>query len=161
MKLLINKDGQQLGPYSLDEAQKLVGSGTLKSTDLAWHEGRTDWTPLEQVPGYVSPFFREIIHTKRPAWVWAIFIYYLLNFALGLGVLALVPLILSSSFHISPVKRAYFESLTYGDLGFIVLLFILKLIGAVLLFSLRRQAVYFFAGALLMSVSFMIYQCIR
>jgi membrane protein YdbS with pleckstrin-like domain len=54
MSLLINKDGKQLGPYSLDEARALVLTGKLDPHDWAWPDGTTDWVLLKDVPGYVS-----------------------------------------------------------------------------------------------------------
>ena len=54
MPLLINKDGKQLGPYSLDEARALVLSGQLDATDWAWPDGATDWIHLKDVPGFSS-----------------------------------------------------------------------------------------------------------
>ena len=55
MSLLINKDGKQLGPYSLDEARALVRSGRLDESDWAWLDGATEWVALKDVPGYSSP----------------------------------------------------------------------------------------------------------
>jgi len=55
MALLINKDGKQLGPYSLDEARSLVLSGKLDPQDWAWTDGATDWVPLKDVPGFTAP----------------------------------------------------------------------------------------------------------
>ncbi|HEY0257577.1 MAG TPA: DUF4339 domain-containing protein, partial [Candidatus Methylacidiphilales bacterium] len=55
MALLINKDGKQLGPYSLDEARALVLSGKLDPIDWAWPDGATDWIALKDVPGFASP----------------------------------------------------------------------------------------------------------
>jgi membrane protein YdbS with pleckstrin-like domain len=52
MPLLINKDGKQLGPYSLEAARALVLSGTLDPTDWAWADGATDWLQLKDVPGF-------------------------------------------------------------------------------------------------------------
>jgi membrane protein YdbS with pleckstrin-like domain len=52
MPLLINKDGKQLGPYSLDEARALVLSGQLAPGDWAWPDGATDWIHLRDVPGF-------------------------------------------------------------------------------------------------------------
>ena len=53
MPLLINKDGKQLGPYSLDQARALVLSGEVEADDWAWPDGATDWVPLKEVPGFV------------------------------------------------------------------------------------------------------------
>jgi membrane protein YdbS with pleckstrin-like domain len=52
MSLLINKDGNQLGPYSLDEARALVLSGRLDASDWAWPDGAMEWVALKDVPGY-------------------------------------------------------------------------------------------------------------
>lgn len=52
--MLINKDGKQLGPYSLDQARALVLSGELAATDWAWPDGATEWVRLKEVPGFSS-----------------------------------------------------------------------------------------------------------
>lgn len=52
MSLLINKDGKQLGPYSLAEARALVLSGEIDATDWAWPDKATDWVRLKDVPGF-------------------------------------------------------------------------------------------------------------
>ncbi|MEI9999343.1 MAG: PH domain-containing protein [Verrucomicrobiota bacterium] len=54
MSLVINKDGKQLGPYSLDEARALVLSGELEADDWAWPEGAAQWVPLKDVPGFAT-----------------------------------------------------------------------------------------------------------
>ena len=54
MPLLINKDGKQLGPYSLDQARAFVLSGKVDATDWAWPDGATEWVPLKDVPGFSS-----------------------------------------------------------------------------------------------------------
>jgi membrane protein YdbS with pleckstrin-like domain len=54
MPLLINKDGKELGPYSLDEARELVLSGELDASDWAWPDGATQWIHLKDIPGFAS-----------------------------------------------------------------------------------------------------------
>jgi membrane protein YdbS with pleckstrin-like domain len=54
MSLLINKNGKQLGPYSLDEARALVLNEKLDALDWAWIEGGADWVHLKDVPGYAQ-----------------------------------------------------------------------------------------------------------
>ena len=54
MQIYIHRDGQQFGPYSVEEAKNYVASGSLLADDLAWHEGAADWAPLAQVVGVVS-----------------------------------------------------------------------------------------------------------
>ena len=54
MSILINKDGRQLGPYTLEQARALVLTGELDPLDWSWPDGATDWIPLKDVPGYVQ-----------------------------------------------------------------------------------------------------------
>lgn len=54
MQIHINRDGQNYGPYSLDEARQYLASGNLIDTDLAWFEGAANWMPLSQVPGIAA-----------------------------------------------------------------------------------------------------------
>jgi membrane protein YdbS with pleckstrin-like domain len=51
MRILINRQGRQLGPYSLDEARDLVRAGRLDPADWAWPDGATQWVPLREVTG--------------------------------------------------------------------------------------------------------------
>src|ERR1700748_2562916 len=55
MGILINKNGQQLGPYSVEDARAMVLSGQLSATDWACAEGGTGWIPLKDVPGFAPP----------------------------------------------------------------------------------------------------------
>src|ERR1700761_3084111 len=52
MTLYITRNGQQLGPYSLEQTQQFVAAGNLVLTDLAWYERLATWIPLAQVPGF-------------------------------------------------------------------------------------------------------------
>lgn len=79
---------------------------------------------------------------KRPGWVKAISIFYFFSAAYTL---LSFYLIYSGKVPLQPAQKAYFESLTAIDNGLTILLGISNLIGAVLLFSLRKQAFYFFA----------------
>ena len=55
MQITINRDGENFGPYSLDEVRDLLANGTLKETDLAHTEGSENWTPVSTLPGLQSP----------------------------------------------------------------------------------------------------------
>lgn len=79
---------------------------------------------------------------KRPGWIWAISIFYFFSAAYTL---LSFYLIYSGKILLQPVQKAYFESLTSIDMGLTIFLGISNLIGAVLLFCLRKQAFYFFA----------------
>jgi len=54
MDLYITRNGKQLGPYSLDEANKNLRGGVIDSSDLAWHAGLSEWVPLSTVPGIMA-----------------------------------------------------------------------------------------------------------
>lgn len=55
MPLLINKDGKELGPFSLDEAREMVLSGELDASDWAWADNASQWVHLKDIPGFTSP----------------------------------------------------------------------------------------------------------
>jgi membrane protein YdbS with pleckstrin-like domain len=46
MEFLIHHDGREIGPYSESEVRSRLISGAINSSDLAWHEGASDWAPL-------------------------------------------------------------------------------------------------------------------
>src|SRR5580693_3787579 len=50
MKILVHHNGQQLGPYSLEEVRAGLAAGTLFPNDLAWQEGAPNWVPLASLP---------------------------------------------------------------------------------------------------------------
>jgi len=54
MQIYITRDGQQLGPYTLEQINSGASLGSFTSADLAWIEGWVDWQPLSKVPGFVS-----------------------------------------------------------------------------------------------------------
>ena len=49
MQVTINRDGQQYGPYPIEDAAAHLATGGLLPTDWAWAEGMTEWAPLDQV----------------------------------------------------------------------------------------------------------------
>jgi type II secretory pathway pseudopilin PulG len=51
MRILVNRGGQQLGPFSLDELRAALGTGQISQKDLAWWDGAPAWVPVSQVPG--------------------------------------------------------------------------------------------------------------
>lgn len=53
MDIYINRNGQQGGPYSLDKINECLAQGSMRSTDLAFHEGLADWIPLNQIDGVI------------------------------------------------------------------------------------------------------------
>jgi len=50
MELYISKNDEKLGPLGIEEVQTLLSDGKLDSSDLAWHGGISNWTPLSDIP---------------------------------------------------------------------------------------------------------------
>ena len=54
MQVTLNRDGQQMGPYTVEQINEYLALGTLLPTDYAWHEGLPDWVPVTEISG-VTP----------------------------------------------------------------------------------------------------------
>ena len=50
MQITVNKDDQDLGPYSKEELQSEIASGNISMEDYAWFEGCEDWVTVADVP---------------------------------------------------------------------------------------------------------------
>ena len=44
--IYLTRDGQQSGPYSVEQIRDALREGSVKADDLAWYEGMPDWIPL-------------------------------------------------------------------------------------------------------------------
>lgn len=55
MEIFVGKNGQQLGPFTLEEVNRKLADGTFAASDLAWYEGAAAWAPLSSVTGVVIP----------------------------------------------------------------------------------------------------------
>ena len=55
MQIYINRDGQQFGPFNIEQVNEGLAAGQLLSTDFAFFEGLPQWTPLNQIQGVVIP----------------------------------------------------------------------------------------------------------
>ena len=51
MLIHVSRDGEQCGPYTLEDANAYLVQGSLLPTDQAWYEGAPGWVPLTLVPG--------------------------------------------------------------------------------------------------------------
>jgi GYF domain 2 len=47
--IYVHRQGQNLGPYSVENVQDYLASGILSNDDLAWQESATEWRPLREV----------------------------------------------------------------------------------------------------------------
>lgn len=55
MPYLVSKDGQQFGPFELDELTRHVQEGSILLTDHCWHEGWDQWFPIHSVVSVPVP----------------------------------------------------------------------------------------------------------
>ena len=53
MQIYINRDGQQFGPFTIEQVNEGLAAGQLLPTDFAFFEGLPQWTPLNQIQGVV------------------------------------------------------------------------------------------------------------
>ncbi len=51
MKIWINRAGQNLGTFTLEEVQRGLDQSRFVPTDLGWQEGMETWKPLAEFPG--------------------------------------------------------------------------------------------------------------
>ena len=51
MQVHIARNGQALGPFSIEEINRQLADGRLSPSDLAWYEGAPGWVALSTVPG--------------------------------------------------------------------------------------------------------------
>ncbi|MEC8929317.1 MAG: DUF4339 domain-containing protein [Verrucomicrobiota bacterium] len=55
MQILINRDGQQHGPYTVEQAQAYLATGQLQPADNAWAQGQPAWQPLSALLAQLAP----------------------------------------------------------------------------------------------------------
>ena len=69
MQIHVNRGGEQLGPYSIEEVKSHLANGTLLPTDLAWQDGMTDWVPINSTWGqpHKPPATRRAAHLLHHA----------------------------------------------------------------------------------------------
>ena len=49
----VMRDGQQFGPYTIEDINAYLAQGALLPSDQAWYEGVANWMPITDVPGVV------------------------------------------------------------------------------------------------------------
>lgn len=47
--IYLEKDGEQFGPYSMDQVARYVSDGNFSVTDFAWVEGMADWVTIHSL----------------------------------------------------------------------------------------------------------------
>jgi hypothetical protein len=51
----VGRNGQQNGPFSVEELRVMVARGELAPTDLVWKDGMAGWEPASTIPGLFGP----------------------------------------------------------------------------------------------------------
>ena len=54
VQIYLFQNDQQTGPYTEQQICDLLAAGSLQSTDVCWHEGLSDWQPLQSVISFRS-----------------------------------------------------------------------------------------------------------
>lgn len=47
----VGRNGQQTGPFSVEQLKAMADAGELQPTDLVWQEGMAGWEPAGTLPG--------------------------------------------------------------------------------------------------------------
>lgn len=55
MDYYVHRDGQQYGPYTLEQLSHLVAASNFSPEDLCWHEGLEEWQPISSVTSPEPP----------------------------------------------------------------------------------------------------------
>ncbi|HEY4714293.1 MAG TPA: DUF4339 domain-containing protein, partial [Aquirhabdus sp.] len=51
MQIYLARNNEQAGPYTLEQVNAMLANKQIVLTDLAWHDGMTNWLPLGQLTG--------------------------------------------------------------------------------------------------------------
>ena len=84
----IAREGEQAGPYTLEQIQQMQAADQLLPSDMAWTEGQAGWLPLSQIVGDTPPPppTQEAIKTGKS----------LLIVRIVLGVLLVIAIVIAS-----------------------------------------------------------------
>jgi hypothetical protein len=70
MTIYVAKDGQRLGPYSIDQLKEMLNTGKISMADQVWVEGNRSWRRLCDAPELVAqiiPPIPQAIPAENPA----------------------------------------------------------------------------------------------
>lgn len=75
MNYHLNRDGQDVGVFSLEELQRRLAAGELTGSEFVWTEGMAAWQPLNSVlpprtSSPVTPPPRQPANNGAPSYVW-------------------------------------------------------------------------------------------
>ena len=68
----LERDGQQFGPFSIEEAQRYILEGRFGAQDLGWIDGMPEWLLVAQIPqlqaGAAPPAVRLTLPEANPTY---------------------------------------------------------------------------------------------
>ena len=113
MQIYVLRNGQQAGPYTPEQVQSELASGSLQRSDLAWYEGAPDWLPLASIPGLnvAAPFPAPAPYLPYPPYAPQTSGLAVASMVLGLlGLLFLgltsIPAVICGHLSLSQIKRS-------------------------------------------------------
>ena len=64
----VGRNGQQTGPFSIEQLKTMAANGELQPTDLVWKEGMAGWEPASTLPGVfgAAPSAAEVLPQVNP-----------------------------------------------------------------------------------------------
>ena len=108
----ISREGKEIGTYDLAEVVRLLRAGTLKPTDIYWHEGMVGWELSSKLDTSEGPRLPAEPEVKRQS--------NNIFFACGgCGLLIFLPFFVFSVYFYSirPLSREYGGTPNYGDMS--------------------------------------------
>lgn len=84
MEIHLNRDGQQMGSFTMEQIQQQLASGNVLPTDLAWHEGLPEWVSVQQLAA-AAPAKKESWFTLKRVVIGTV-IWFVLMMVISLGI---------------------------------------------------------------------------
>ena len=144
MQIFIQHQGQQTGPFTLEQVNSGIASGLSRFTDMAWYEGAAGRAPLSTVPGIGQPGFTE---TKTSGLAIASLVCGVLSF-FTIGMTA-IPAVICGHLALGSIRRSgglrtggglAVAGLACGYFGFIFLIALMAGITAPVIIRQRQKA---------------------
>ena len=127
MQIFIQHQGQQCGPFAVDQVRAGLANGIYQPSELAWYEGAAGWLPLSTVPGIGDSLPGSTVTGTSGLAIWSLVLGIL---ALPLAGLTAIPAVICGHLALGKIKRSAgaqsggglaIAGLVTGYLGFCVL----------------------------------------
>lgn len=112
MQIFIQHNGQQTGPFTVDQVRAGLANGTYQPSDPAWHEGAPGWLPLAAIPALGShappslpgsPGANPSAPRTSPLAVWSLVLGIL---SLPCAVLAAIPAVICGHIALKNIRKS-------------------------------------------------------